>query len=196
VKALLYHDVVEPGEQHASGFSGRDADLYKLERAQFRTHLEALARNGGGRVALFEHVLEQRRRHTRRAPVVLTFDDGGHSAHGVIAGELERLGWRGHFFVTTDYVGDRRFLSAAQLRDLHARGHVIGTHSCSHPPRMSACSWSELLDEWSRSARELESMIGAPVHTGSIPGGYYSRRVAEAAAASRRRGSGRSAGVW
>jgi hypothetical protein len=47
---------------------------------------------------------------------------------------------------------------------------------------MSACSWEQLVDEWSRSCEILSSLIGEPVTTGSVPGGFYSRQVAEAAA--------------
>src|SRR2546425_524193 len=63
------------------------------------------------------------------------------------------------------------------------RGHVIGTHSCSHPARMARCSWDRLIDEWSRSAQALADVLGEPVRVASVPGGAYSRRVAGAAAA-------------
>jgi peptidoglycan/xylan/chitin deacetylase (PgdA/CDA1 family) len=116
-----------------------------------------------------------------RAPLLLTFDDGGESASTLIAGALERHGWRGHFFVTTDYIGKPGFLSEEQIKDLHARGHVIGSHSCSHPPRMSHCGWDRLMREWSESVWVLSEILEGPVKTASVPGGYYSREVAEAA---------------
>src|SRR5262249_27550630 len=61
------------------------------------------------------------------------------------------------------------------------RGHVIGTHSCSHPPRISHCSSVQLHDEWERSCSFLSDVLGEPIRTGSVPGGYYSRGVANAA---------------
>lgn len=47
---------------------------------------------------------------------------------------------------------------------------------------MSHCSWQELLREWRESAGILSGILGEPVTVASVPGGYYSRKVAEAAA--------------
>src|SRR5439155_279734 len=116
-------------------------------------------------------------------PVLLTFDDGGASAYGCVADLLEGAGWRGHFFITTDYLGTPGFVGGAQIRELAGRGHVIGTHSCSHPTRMARCSWDRLIGEWSRSAQALAEVLGEPVRVGSVPGGAFARRVAAAAAA-------------
>ena len=82
-------------------------------------------------------------------PFLITVDDGGVSYHTVVADRLEELGWRGHCFVTTDRIGQKGFLSPTQIRELDARGHVIGTHSASHPARFSACAVAEMLKEWS-----------------------------------------------
>jgi len=163
---LLYHDVVEPGLYDSSGFTGAGAARYKLTRAEFREHLSALitaAPKGG--------------------PPTLTFDDGGASSCW-IATELEAYGWNGHFFVTTDRIGSPGFLEEAQIRSLRASGHQIGTHSCSHPDRISSCSCDQLVAEWRDSRQRLADILGEPVTSGSVPGGYYSRNVAKAAATS------------
>ena len=47
---------------------------------------------------------------------------------------------------------------------------------------MAACSWEQLLDEWSRSAAVLAQALGRPVSTASVPGGLYSASVGRAAA--------------
>jgi peptidoglycan/xylan/chitin deacetylase (PgdA/CDA1 family) len=95
---------------------------------------------------------------------------------------LEVRGWRGHFLVPTDFIGKASFLSAEQIRLLHSRGHVIGSHSCSHPRHMAHCSWDQLVSEWSRSCAILSEILGEPLTVASVPNGSYSRRVAEAAA--------------
>ena len=68
-------------------------------------------------------------------PFLITVDDGGVSYYTVVADRLERLGWRGHCFVTTDMIGQRGFLTRRQIRELDGRGHIIGSHSASHPTR-------------------------------------------------------------
>jgi peptidoglycan/xylan/chitin deacetylase (PgdA/CDA1 family) len=174
MSALMYHDLVATGAEDASGFPGRDAALYKVTPDQFERHLDALAAPAPRP--------ENPEPGTRNPePVVITFDDGGVSAM-IAADALERHGFVGHFFVTANYIGARGFLDEAQLRDLHARGHVIGSHSCSHPLRMGHCSWTQLLDEWTRSRAILEDVLGADVRIASVPGGDFAPSVAEAAA--------------
>jgi peptidoglycan/xylan/chitin deacetylase (PgdA/CDA1 family) len=112
---------------------------------------------------------------------VFTFDDGGVSAMGA-ADALERYGFAGQFFITVNYIGARGFLGQAHLRELVSRGHVIGSHSCSHPLRMGHCSWPQLLAEWTESRDELSGIIGTAITTASVPGGDFAPQVAEAAA--------------
>ena len=94
---------------------------------------------------------------------------------------LEHYGWRGYFFVTTDWIGRPGFLNAEQIRELDQRGHIIGSHSCSHPTRMAREPWERLMAEWKESTERLKAIVGHRVTVASVPGGYYSRRVAEAA---------------
>jgi peptidoglycan/xylan/chitin deacetylase (PgdA/CDA1 family) len=174
--AFLFHDVVPAGRLDLSGFQGRDADIYKLDFAQFERHLKALAGAGGRE---FRSVLDPESAEATR--LLLTFDDGGLSALDTAA-LLERFGWTGHFLVTTGRIGTTGFLNASQIRQLRDRGHVVGSHSSSHPARMSRCTPEELDREWAGSRRALEEILQEPVTVASVPGGYYSRRVAAAAA--------------
>lgn len=161
MNALMYHDVVPADAADASGFPGKDAALYKVTPGQFDAHLTAIDRSG--------------------AAVVLTFDDGGVSAM-MAADALERHGFIGHFFITTNYIGTRGFVTEQNLRELGGRGHVVGSHSCSHPLRMGHASWPQLLDEWTRSRSILTDILGNDVQVASVPGGDFTPQVAEAAA--------------
>jgi peptidoglycan/xylan/chitin deacetylase (PgdA/CDA1 family) len=163
MNALMYHDVVPAGDEDTSGFRGRDAALYKVTPDTFAAHLDAIARTSPG-----------------RAPVI-TFDDGGHSAMAA-ADMLEMRGGTGHFFVTTNYIGTPGFLTELQIRELARRGHVIGSHSCSHPLRMGHCSPRQLVDEWSRSRSTLCDVTGGDIRVASVPGGDFAPQVAAAAA--------------
>jgi peptidoglycan/xylan/chitin deacetylase (PgdA/CDA1 family) len=175
---LLYHDVVDRGDD-PSGFPGAVAERYKLTPAQFKQHLDALAASGA-RPSLT--LPEPGEGGDTVAPLVLTFDDGGTSMHTHVADELESRGWRGVFFITTGRIGTPGFLDRWQIADLRERGHVVGSHSYSHPTRISSCAQDELAQEWGRSCDDLAAILGEEVTTGSVPGGYYSRAVARAAA--------------
>lgn len=180
--SLMYHDVVRAEAFGSSGFTGPDADTYKLDAYMFERHLTAIS--DAVAHANLERVASARDlswRAPASPPVVLLhFDDGGACALD-IADRLERAGWRGYFHITTDRIGTAGFATAAELRELHARGHVIGSHSCSHPPRMSSLPWRALLREWLVSKATLEQLLGAPVLVASVPGGFCSREVILAA---------------
>src|SRR2546427_12151373 len=47
---------------------------------------------------------------------------------------------------------------------------------------MASCPWDQLIHEWAKSAAILSELLGEPMRIASVPGGAYSRRVAEAAA--------------
>jgi peptidoglycan/xylan/chitin deacetylase (PgdA/CDA1 family) len=173
--SINYHDVVEHQNHHRSGFPGPWAQIYKLEPDEFARHLEAIRRAIGNK-AVGPTVAGE------GDGICLTFDDGGVSAYRPVAPMLERHGWRGHFFVTTDWIGKPGFLTDEQLRELDRRGHVIGSHSCSHPTRMAHLPWAEMLREWTESTSRLAQIVGHAVTVASVPGGYYSLRVAKAAA--------------
>jgi len=181
VISLMYHDVVERAAHQASGFASADAALYKLEPDQFERHLAAISNLVPDRPILVTDLMANMIGPAK--PWMITFDDGGVSSYAPIADRLEAAGWRAHFFITTDYVGKPAFMSREQIRDLHRRGHIIGSHSCSHPLRFAALPYADLKREWGLSASVLSDLLGERVRIASLPGGQYSRQVVEAAAA-------------
>ncbi len=181
---LLFHDVVNQGDVASSGFLVPGANRYKLDRIEFERDLAAIAQVVPKKPERLPEDLpsSSARGGPGVAPFYLTFDDGGASAWPCIDELLEPRGWKAHFLITTGYIGNQRFLGKNEIRALRGRGHVIGSHSASHPERMSVCGWQRLLDEWETSVKILSDILGEPVIVASVPGGYYSKRVAEAAA--------------
>jgi hypothetical protein len=175
---LLFHDVVPNGRWDSSGMLGADADVYKLDCLEFRRHLRAIAEQITSRPVTASKLLAG---SPSGSLVLLTFDDGGVSALTYIADILDEFGWKAHFLITAGRIGTPGFLNQGQIRELHRRGHVIGSHTFSHPARMSFCSAKELDEEWRRSTRTLSEIIGERIRVASVPGGYYSPRVASAA---------------
>lgn len=174
--SLGYHDVVEKGNTPEHAY--RTAALhYSLTRVQFRQHLDAIA-SAGSAVSTITSAAQP-----VPAPVFLTFDDGGAGADTCAAAELERRNWRGHFFITTDWIGKPGFLDASRILELHRRGHIIGSHTRTHPARMSHLGWDQLLAEWVESCAVLADLLGEPIAAASVADGYYTRQVGRAAAA-------------
>jgi peptidoglycan/xylan/chitin deacetylase (PgdA/CDA1 family) len=173
--ALEYHDIVS-GSPDESGFPGPSAASYKVDRARFAAHLAQLARARPAVLSTDGEVVPA------RDAILLTFDDGGVDALHVAAPLLESHGMRGIFFMTTGMIGKPGFLDQGQLRELAQRGHAIGSHSATHPPRFSALTREAMLGEWRESRAALEEILGAHVRLASVPGGYHSAEVEATAA--------------
>jgi peptidoglycan/xylan/chitin deacetylase (PgdA/CDA1 family) len=168
--SLVYHDVAPPHRRDTVGFPGPVSGAYKLDPDRFCRHLDAVAATGV-RIGLY-----------REGPqALLTFDDGGASSLW-IAGELERRGWRGAFFVVTARIGTPGFIDAEGVRELVARGHEVGSHSHSHPSYMARRDERFLAEEWRTSREVLREVLGAWPGAAAVPGGSVSRPVIEQAA--------------
>jgi peptidoglycan/xylan/chitin deacetylase (PgdA/CDA1 family) len=62
------------------------------------------------------------------------------------------------------------FMNVAQMKELIARGHEIGSHSHSHP-LLPQCTREELVAEIMGSKQKLEAALDAPVTTFCYPNG-------------------------
>ncbi|HLJ48639.1 MAG TPA: polysaccharide deacetylase family protein [Bryobacteraceae bacterium] len=178
VISLAYHDVIEdmPG---SCADPRPHSSRYTLSRSSFRKHLEILAANATPpRVSTIDNIEQD----GHSLPVFLTFDDGAAGAYTCIADELERLGWRGHFFIVSSWIGRPGFMDRQQICDLRRRGHIIGSHSRSHPERMSCLEWDHLVYEWIDSCAVLSDLLGEKITVASVPNGYHSADVARSAA--------------
>ena len=112
--------------------------------------------------------------------VALTFDDGGASATEIALG-LERHGWRGHFFATTSRIGSPGFLEKEELVELARRGHVIGSHSHTHPTYMGRLDQRSIDREWTASRALLAEILGEAPEIASVPGGFVTPVVIDSA---------------
>lgn len=173
VATFLYHDVSDTPSE--SGFQRKSALPYKLTRKVFASHLDRIADSGLTPELITQIDFQKPGKH-----VVLTFDDGGKGALHA-AEELNRRGWRGHFFVTTGLLGSKTFLDASTARYLHSCGHMIGSHSHTHPDVFNSLSFEQMIFEWRESCDLLSELLATRCLTGSVPGGDVSRRVFQSA---------------
>jgi len=170
---LMYHDVAAGPGEDPGGFEGPGAERYQIDLARFEDHLDRIEASGAEVGVLSESA--------NGPAVAITFDDGGNSALR-IAAALERRGWRGHFFVTTSRVGTPRFVDLGAVRELARRGHVVGSHSHTHPDAIGALPAPRILEEWERSRDALSDALGKAPTFASVPGGALSPAVIRAAA--------------
>jgi peptidoglycan/xylan/chitin deacetylase (PgdA/CDA1 family) len=174
IACFMYHEVTDA--PRSSGFQRPAARGYTLSREEFDRHLAGIAAGPLAPALVTRLDLSRPGRH-----LLLTFDDGGKSAMQA-AEALSRHGWRGHFFVVTQRIGERTFVSAEDIRSLRREGHVVGSHSHSHPDIFPDLPPARMAEEWRVSARILEDVMGEPCLAAAVPGGDISQAVLESAA--------------
>ena len=172
--SLGYHEVTDT--PRSTGFQRPGAAPFTLTPATFADHL-ARVTTGPCCPALVTGLdLDRPGRH-----LLLTFDDGGKSAL-LVADELSRRGWRGHFFIVTGRVGNRTFLDWSEVRYLRQCGHVVGSHSHTHPDIFRELSPARMREEWRISGSLLAERLGEPCVAASVPGGEISPAVLQSVA--------------
>ena len=173
VAGFGYHDVTDDHSQ--SGFQRNGAVPFKLGVRQFREHLDAIAAAQRTAELVTGIDLAGSGQH-----LLLTFDDGGKSA--LTAGEeLSRRGWKGHFFITTGFIGHRTFLDAREIRQLRRAGHLVGSHSHTHPDIYRDLEPDRMTVEWRQSCDILAQILGEPCLSAAVPGGDISAAVLRSA---------------
>lgn len=174
---LMYHDIVSKELQDSSGLRGTASARYKIDPTTFKQQMQEVESVAKGRVA----TVMQPQGNNGVPPVYLTFDDGGVTAQTVVMDVMDHFGWKAHFFIHTDYIGRQGFMDGDAIRELHRRGHIIGSHMRQHPFNGLPSSVGELIEDWRLSLNELSSLIGDRVFIGSVPGGLLTKEMVQAA---------------
>ncbi len=161
----MYHDVIPLGKDKAwSGLNVKGADAYKIKAEVFESQVAFAAEL----------------RDKTKQEIIFTFDDGGISTINTIAPILEKSHFKGIFYIPTAFIGTVGFLSKDDIKTLYQNGHIIGTHSHTHPLKMNRMPYEAILKEWKISTSILSEITSNQIEYASVPGGWYSRKVAEA----------------
>jgi peptidoglycan/xylan/chitin deacetylase (PgdA/CDA1 family) len=111
--------------------------------------------------------------------VSLTFDDGTATAYRNGVPLLEKYGIKATHYLITDpliYPGDPYYMTAAQARDLSAKGHEIGSHTVTHP-HLTTLSLANVDKELSDSKTYLTNLLGKVPANFATPYGEYNATV-------------------
>ena len=112
-------------------------------------------------------------------PVIITFDDGWVTQYENALPLLAKYHFPATFFVVTDYIGHRGFVSWPQLQTLLTEGMKIGSHSRSHPRLTKIADPAQLWDQVYNSKVMLESQLEVPIAEFAYPYGSYNTEAAE-----------------
>lgn len=110
-------------------------------------------------------------------PVLLTFDDGWSDQYTYAFPILKKYQDTATFFVFTNAIGSKGFLTWAQLREMLAAGMRVGDHSRSHPYLVKISSESKLWSEIDGSKKLLEEKLGVPINEFAYPFGQHNPAI-------------------
>lgn len=105
--------------------------------------------------------------------VILSFDDGWSDQFTYAFPILQKYQYHATFFVFTNAIGHRGFLTWDNLHTLVAGGMSIGDHTRSHPYLTSITSTSTLWNEIDGSKLLLEKNLGISIGEFAYPFGRY-----------------------
>lgn len=177
VPILVYHNV-RPTPNRALSATDKQ---YEMTPAEFATQMTYLDERGYETVG-FADLLAAQRGETKlpEKPVIITLDDGRALQYEHALPALKEHGFVATFFVFSNAVGRDGYFSWEQLKELHASGMTIASHTRYHPYLTKIEDDDELRAELEVSKRVLEEGIGAPVELLAYPFGLLDDRVVEA----------------
>jgi len=170
---LMYHEIEAPGRALCEPEPGYVR--YVVSESNFRSQITWLRDSGYAGL----NVTQGLKLPAERA-VAITFDDGTETDLTVAAPVLKDCGFQATFYITVGVLGQRGYLSHAQLRELQEMGFEIGCHSMTHP-HLNDCDVQGLHREIAKAKDALEQILGAAVNHFSCPGGRYDERAREIA---------------
>ncbi len=108
--------------------------------------------------------------------VALTFDDGNKDNYTNAMSALDQWGFKGIFFIVTDWVGKPGFMSWDEIRDLEKHGHIIGSHTLTHR-FLTEIPLAEAKEEIYNSKALIEENLGHPIRFFCYPAGRFNTAV-------------------
>ena len=169
---LMYHEIEAAGRALCDAEPGYVR--YVVSAPMFRDQLGQLRAGGYSGISVGQWLAGEQ----AGTAVVITFDDGCETDALIAAPLLAAAGFKATFYVIAGHVGQRGYLSAAQLRELSEAGFEIGCHSMTHR-YLDEANEAQLQVEVNEAKARLEQITGTEVVHFSCPGGRWSRRVAQ-----------------
>lgn len=169
IPILMYHSIQEGSSDRRPYYN------INTSPAQFQQQMKFL-RDEGYRVVHLDAAVKslERGEHNSRH-VVITFDDGYRDFFTAAYPVLAEFGHLAALFVPSGLIEDRRTqflgrecLTWGEVRELHARGIQIGSHSVTHR-ELKYLRAAELEEEVARSKNTIEAKIGQSVESFSYP---------------------------
>lgn len=113
--------------------------------------------------------------------IVLTFDDGWQSQYTYAFPLLKKYGLSATFFIFTNAIGHKNFMTWDQVKEMNLAGMDIGGHTKTHP-YLTKITDPEILEKEITGGKQIiEEHIGHTIDTFAYPFGLYNASTTQAA---------------
>lgn len=174
IPILMYH--------HLNDLPGEASELeqtWTVAPKEFDSQMAYLAQHGFHSITMAQLVAFLTRRQTLPSrPLVISFDDGWIEQYTVAYPILKKYGLRGTFFVYTNAIDHKAFMTWGQVEELAANGMDIESHSLTHP-HLRTLSPDAAFKEIADSKTLIEKRVGKPVIAFNYPFGEYNSAIVD-----------------
>lgn len=153
-----------------------NTEKYAISKTEFERQIRYLSEKGFKSLLPADFWGNQKAINSNKKGVMLTFDDGNYSDYSIAFPILKKYGFGAVFFVTTNWVGTKNYMTWLNLKEMAANGMSVQSHSISHS-FLSDLSFDSLCKELHESKRILEERLNTTVNSISLPGGFCSQKV-------------------
>lgn len=179
IPILVYH--------HVRPTTGMDKSTWTWKMSvspeNFEKHMKHLKDNGYTTIDLTTYVQIMKGETDGPAkPVVITFDDNQPTQYDPALPLLEKYGHMAVFYMVSNRIGVKGFLSGEQILDMQKRGMDIESHTISHRV-LTALPAAEVERDLAESKKVLEDLLGRPVLHVAYPGTAHNQTVRDRAKA-------------
>lgn len=152
---------------------------YRVSQATFSSHMQILADSGYHSITpaqLYDYLVYNK--VLPEKPVMITFDDSREEHALIAAPVMEKLGFRGVFFIMTITYNKKNYMTTDQIASLAKAGHTIGLHSWDHTMVTKYKDPADWLKQVSDPKIKLEKIVGKPVEYWAYPNGVFDHKGA------------------
>jgi peptidoglycan/xylan/chitin deacetylase (PgdA/CDA1 family) len=168
VPILCYHRITD----------GRKGD-YTVSLATFSAHMKILADSGYHSISpaqLYDYLVYNK--DLPKKPVMITFDDSREEHSAIAAPVMEKVGFRGVFFIMTITYNKKNYMTKEQIAQLAKAGHTIGLHSWDHTMVTKYKEASDWQKQVAEPKEKLEKIVDRAVEYWAYPNGVYDHKGA------------------
>lgn len=169
IPILMYHSVTDEDESSAHAYYRT-----KTSPAMFAAQMKFLHDNGHKTCSPAQAVQRLQNKPEDKF-VVITFDDGYRDFYQHAFPVLSQYGFSATVYLPTAYIGDTpaQFkgtdcLTWAEIRELHQKGILFGSHTVNHPWLLEL-SQAAVNEEITNSKRTIEQKLGCAVDSFAYP---------------------------